>query len=87
MVRLTYSHTNNQRSRSEAMRVRKLLEDEGHSRGDVTRVIGPAPAFIPRLKGKYRWQVILKGQDPTELLRGVRLPPGWVIDVDFYGLD
>ena len=46
------------------------------------RVMGPAPAFIHRLRGEYRWQVTLKGDD---LQRARHLAPrgkGWSYDVD-----
>jgi len=46
------------------------------------RVMGPAPAFIHRLRGEYRWQVTLKGE---RLQRARHLAPrgkGWSYDVD-----
>ena len=46
------------------------------------RVMGPAPAFIHRLRGEYRWQVTLKGNG---LERARHLAPrgkGWSYDVD-----
>jgi primosomal protein N' (replication factor Y) len=46
------------------------------------RVMGPAPAFIHRLRGEYRWQVTLKGE---RLERARHLAPrgkGWSYDVD-----
>lgn len=46
------------------------------------RVMGPAPAFIHRLRGEYRWQVTLKGDG---LQRARHLAPrgkGWSYDVD-----
>jgi primosomal protein N' (replication factor Y) len=46
------------------------------------RVMGPAPAFIHRLRGEYRWQVTLKG---SGLERARHLAPrgkGWSYDVD-----
>jgi primosomal protein N' (replication factor Y) len=46
------------------------------------RVMGPAPAFIHRLRGEYRWQVTLKG---LGLERARHLAPrgrGWSFDVD-----
>jgi primosomal protein N' (replication factor Y) len=46
------------------------------------RVMGPAPAFIHRLRGEYRWQVTLKGRG---LERARHLAPrgkGWSYDVD-----
>jgi primosomal protein N' (replication factor Y) len=49
---------------------------------DGIRVMGPAPAFIHRLRGEYRWQVTLKGDG---LQRARHLAPrgkGWSYDVD-----
>jgi primosomal protein N' (replication factor Y) len=46
------------------------------------RVMGPAPAFIHRLRGEYRWQITLKGDG---LERARHLTPrgkGWSYDVD-----
>jgi primosomal protein N' len=46
------------------------------------RLLGPAPAFIHKLRGEYRWQITLKG---TGLERARHLQPrgkGWSIDVD-----
>jgi primosomal protein N' (replication factor Y) len=46
------------------------------------RVMGPAPAFIHRLRGEYRWQVTLKGDG---LERARHLAPrgkGWSYDID-----
>ena len=49
---------------------------------DGIRVMGPAPAFIHRLRGEYRWQVTLKGDG---LERARHLAPrgrNWSYDVD-----
>lgn len=46
------------------------------------RVMGPAPAFIHRLRGEYRWQVTLKGDG---LERARHLAPrgkAWSYDID-----
>jgi primosomal protein N' (replication factor Y) len=46
------------------------------------RMLGPAPAFIHKLRGEYRWQITLKGE---RLDRARMLQPrwkGWSIDVD-----
>ena len=47
-----------------------------------TDVIGPAPCFVGRIRGLYRWQIVLRGPDPAVLLRGWPLPLGWRVDVD-----
>ena len=49
---------------------------------DGIRVLGPAPAFIHRLRGEYRWQVTLKGDG---LERARHLAPrgkAWSFDID-----
>lgn len=89
LVSLTYSHTNNDASRREAERMKGLLEERLLARGlggDI-RVIGPAPAFTSRLRGHYRWQILLKGTMPRRALEDVPVPEGWVIDVEPLGPD
>ncbi|MHB8460328.1 MAG: replication restart helicase PriA [Candidatus Limnocylindrales bacterium] len=44
-------------------------------------VIGPAPAYIARRAGRWRWNVVLRGTDPVALLEG-GLGPSWSVDVD-----
>ncbi len=43
-------------------------------------VLGPAPAFAAKVADVYRWQVVLRGPDPTHLLDEVG--DEWTIDVD-----
>jgi primosomal protein N' (replication factor Y) len=44
-------------------------------------MIGPAPCCFPKLEGKYRWQIILRGADPGAYIKGQRLTD-WRIEVD-----
>lgn len=48
--------------------------------GQNIEILGPAPAGIPRIKDRYRWQLILKGLDSRE----VRAVAGAVLEQ--YGL-
>jgi primosomal protein N' (replication factor Y) len=45
-------------------------------------MIGPAPAFFQRVRGGYRYQIILRGQDPHALIADLALPLGWRVEVD-----
>ena len=84
---LTYSHANDETCHREAERLRERLSMEIASRGiDNIRLIGPAPAYIPRLRGRYRWQVILRGSEIAAFLSQVTVPQGWVIDIDPVGV-
>ncbi|HEV8282128.1 MAG TPA: primosomal protein N' [Candidatus Limnocylindrales bacterium] len=49
--------------------------------GRRTAVIGPAPAYIARRNDRWRYHVILRGDDPVEVLGGDPGPP-WSVDVD-----
>jgi primosomal protein N' (replication factor Y) len=82
LVRLTYRHYDPSQAESAA----RLLHEEiqgwirqgGHR---ATETIGPAPCFYSRLDGFYRWQIILKGPDPTSVLRGQKLGD-WQVEVN-----
>ncbi len=88
IVRLTFSHINETACQKEAGRLKKLLDAEMDAAGiSSIRLIGPAPAFVPRLRGRYRWQLVIKGGDINTLLSRIDIPRGWAIDVDPLGLD
>ena len=87
LVRLSYSHINSSLCQREAERMGNFLLIERDRRGiaDLS-IIGPAPAFIARLRGRFWWQIILRGSDPAEFIADISLPRGWIIDVDPVGL-
>ncbi len=45
-------------------------------------VIGPTPAVPLRVRGMFRWQIVLKGAGPEQLLDEEPTGAGWSIDVD-----
>jgi primosomal protein N' (replication factor Y) (superfamily II helicase) len=87
IVRLCFSHTNESTCRREAERLQRLLAEEVEAQGltDLS-VLGPAPAFIPRLRGRYRWQIIVKGQNPEQIINKKHVLNNWVVDIDPVGL-
>jgi primosomal protein N' (replication factor Y) len=87
LARLVYRHTNDAICQREAEQMGRLLTQARDSRGiaDVD-LIGPSPAFIHRLRGRFRWQVILRGSEIPDLLSVIDFPQGWTIDVDPLGL-
>ncbi|MFC1860069.1 primosomal protein N' [Chloroflexota bacterium] len=80
---LTYSHANDSLCQRESERMKHLLIEERDSRGiaDLS-LIGPAPAFIHRLRGRFRWQLIVRGVEPSAFLSQVPVPHGWTVDID-----
>ncbi len=81
-VKLTYSHENRLRAQNEALLLRETLDRWIERLGlEEADIVGPAPAIMERLQGKYRWQMILRGHDLQQVLR-VLHAPGWQIDID-----
>ena len=67
----------------EARSVRTRIDDflDGHAESDF-EVAGPSPSYPARRAGRYRWQLLIKGEKPSELLDAVPLAAGWTVDVD-----
>jgi primosomal protein N' (replication factor Y) len=82
LVRLEFRHANadqaERNARELALKIREWLTAERRS---ATHMIGPVPPFFARLKGDYRWQIILRGPDPRSLLRGRQLRD-WRVEVN-----
>jgi len=88
LIRLTFAHTNDEFCQREALRLKTELEQQRDCRGIAgISLIGPAPAFLHRLRGRYRWSIHIKGSQPTQLLDLVELPARWKVDVDPLGLE
>jgi primosomal protein N' (replication factor Y) len=86
LARLVFNHPDNERCREEAERVKRLLMEERDSRGvSGVSLVGPAPAYIQRVRGKYRWQLFLRAPDPSSFLAEIPFPGGWVLDIDPVG--
>jgi len=87
LARLTFSHTNAVTCHREAERMSQSLITERDRRGiPDLRLIGPVPAFVPRLRGRYQWQVVLCGTALAEFLSDVVFSQGWVVDIDPVGM-
>jgi len=84
LVRLVYSHTDERLCHREAERVYRLIADSRELTADS--IIGPVPAFAFRARGRYRWQLFLRGPDSSRILSQLTLPRGWTIDVDPVGM-
>jgi len=82
LVRLEYRHRNPER----AERIAKDMAGEirnwmRSTRSQATQMIGPAPCFFSRQDDAYRWQIILRGPAPQNLLRQQNLKD-WRIEVN-----
>lgn len=100
MCRIIFVGPRAERVRDEAQRLAEILRQKG--RGDPAgrpygvETIGPAPAPIPRIKNRYRWQLSLKASSREAIqstlgglqgvtnknVRGVRV----TVDIDPYSM-
>jgi primosomal protein N' (replication factor Y) len=83
LARLEYRDRKARRAQRRAEKLaevlRAVLVGQGLPPEDV---IGPAPAFFAKVRGQYRWHILLRADDPVALLRTVEIPAGWQIDID-----
>ncbi|AAW40418.1 primosomal protein N' [Dehalococcoides mccartyi] len=84
---LVFSHLNHDFCQQQAKLMAKTLREKAEAVGlGNLEILGPAPAFIQRLRGRYRYQLILRSPNPSEFLREINPGQGWSIDIDPYGL-
>jgi primosomal protein N' (replication factor Y) len=93
LIKLFYQHKNAKKASDEAKILAEKLKHqinliEQNSKlktYKLTTILGPSPAFIPRVSGGHIWQIILKTKLADLKLRNKILqiiPPDWIIDVD-----
>jgi primosomal protein N' (replication factor Y) len=99
LVKLVYSHRDERRCQEEAEKLHRVLRNKIERLGlPGVDLIGPAPCFFRRLRGQYRWQIIVRAlrqaaglslskpqdmaHDSHPLLLDLALPLGWRVDVD-----
>ncbi len=72
MVRLEVTHVKNERAEAGAIALSEKIRDVLQAKNyNSIRMIGPAPCFFPRVNGKYRWHLILRGADPAAVVREI----------------
>lgn len=80
LVKLLYNNESNEKAEAEARRVADLLGEY--------ELVGPSPAFILKLLGKYRYQIVIKSDvDEKEFIKLIKklqdiTSNNWSIDVD-----
>jgi len=55
------------------------IEQEGYR---STRLVGPTPAYFSKIRGEWRWQILIKGPNPLKLVRDHLPSPEWIVEVD-----
>ena len=88
LARFSFSHTNREYGASEARRFGTELQLALAQQGlTEVEIVGPAPGYPARVRGRYRWHVVLRmlpspATDMPSLLGSLPIPPTWTVDVD-----
>jgi primosomal protein N' (replication factor Y) len=83
LVKLTVGLADQRAAEREAAAMADRLRAAAVAAAPANRVsiLGPAPAYVARRAGRWRWNVVLRGDRPLELLNPPPAAP-WSVDVD-----
>ena len=83
LIRLEVRSRNPEEAEAKARAYGSLLDEWISAEGyQGTKLVGPVPAYFTRIRGEYRWQILLKGPDPIKLFRGHPPGPDWTVEVN-----
>jgi primosomal protein N' (replication factor Y) len=83
LMHLVYQDVNASLSQRRATATVRQLRQRAYAQGATdVEVMGPAPGIPSRIRGRYRWHVLVRGQGLHRFLEGVNLPPECIVDVD-----
>jgi primosomal protein N' (replication factor Y) len=80
-VKLTVRDEDRDTARAAGREMADRLRRRATERGLSVSVAGPAPAYVPRRGGRWRFNVVIRGAEPLAVLDGDPGPP-WSVDVD-----
>ncbi len=88
IIKLSFEHKNQKKVEDEVkILFEKLKQQAKNFQLSISnfQLLGPVPAFIPRVKGKYRWNIIIKSKAKNLKSRNkflIIVPSTWSIEVD-----
>ena len=83
LVHIVHQDINATVCQRQAVAIARQLRQRVYAQGltDV-EVVGPAPGMPSRLRGRFRWHLLLRGRNLHRFLEGSTFPKGTTIDVD-----
>lgn len=79
LVRLVFRAPSAEAAQREATGLARRLRRTASE--TAVEVLGPTPCFFGRVRGLHRWQILLRGANPAEIVPA-EVPEGWGVDVD-----
>ncbi len=80
-VKLSVGLEDREAARTEGRAMADRLRERAGRLGVTATIAGPAPAYVPRRAGRWRYHLVVRGADPLAILDGDPGPP-WSVDVD-----
>ncbi|PKB80010.1 MAG: primosomal protein N' [SAR202 cluster bacterium Io17-Chloro-G9] len=83
LVHLVYHDVNDNFCQRQATAMARQLRQRVYAQGltDVD-IVGPAPGIPSRLRGRFRWHLVVRGRDLHRFLENLSFPRGCTVDVD-----
>lgn len=89
LVKLIFEHKDFKKVKTEAEILLKKLEFQASKlnllKERKVQFLGPSPCFIPKIRKKYRWQIVIKSNVKEPGLRNqllITVPSNWHIEID-----
>ena len=83
LAHIVYQNTDLEACQQQATAIADELKRRAAAGGRTDiEVSGPAPGLPPRLLGRHRWRLLLRGRGLPEFLDDVDFPTGCTIDID-----
>ena len=84
LIRFSYRNPSEDVCIEESEAMAEQLSEHLQARGIAGDLLGPAPAFVAKIRGDYQWQIVVRAtpDDVGLILDGLPVRPGWVVDVD-----
>ncbi len=91
LIHLSYAHKDNARAESESKSLSKIITQKIIEDNKGIILVGPSPAFLPKINNLYRWQILLKISPDKNLADIVEkvvqyIPKDWKIDINPMGV-
>ncbi len=67
LARILFTHEDEGEISKGALLVKEILDKKLSGHDNFIEVLGPAPAPLSRIKGRFRWQLVIKGPRRAEL--------------------
>ena len=83
LAHIVYRNADADACQRQAVTIAEELKRRAAAQGRTDiEVVGPAPGLPPRLRGRHRWHLLLRGRQLPDFLDGVDFPAGCIVDID-----